>query len=1205
MKNKTRNLLLATVSWSLLQLLAVSSAQAAANQTYAVGNTNDSGASSLRAEITTAVGDTGADIVNMSGLSGTNETITLASDLPTTVGTLTSLTIGGSYGGTGHVTISGAGSYKLANVTTGTVNFTEVGLTNGPIVNGGTGISISQSFDSTYNGVISGAGTVTKAGTGALTLTGVNTYTGATTVSAGTLQMSGAGKLAATAVTVSSGATLDINGTTQTIDEIVGAGTISVGAGSLTTSTASNSTFSGTLTGTAASTFAKAGAGTLTLSGTTTGFLGTKTLTGAGGITGPAASVGSVTNTGSTVTFNDTAATTYAGIVSGTGAVILNGVGGNVTVTKAQTYTGGTTLTNGTLTLGVNNALPLDKDVVVNSTLNVNGKSQQVGALTGAGTITLGSGTLAADSGTFTGVISGTGRVVKTGTGTLTLTTGANTYTGGTAVQAGNLTGDTTALQGNINVSNGATLTMQGATGTYAGQLSGAGAFVKAGANNITLSGTSSGFTGTATVSAGTLTVTTSSLPVNIINNSTLAFNQSTNGTFSKVISGTGGVTNAGTGIVTLSGVNTYSGGTTISAGTLAGTVDSIKGNIANSAALIFNQPTDGTYTGVMSSTGTFDKQGAGTLTLSGTNTNTGAATVTAGKLYVTGTIANTTTTVASGAILGGTGTTAAIVNNGSVSVGVDPTTTGHLTMTGNLTNNATGQVHVKLGATTVSDYLDVNSGGAGIATLNAGGKIVVYPNASQTYAAGNTFDVIRTSAAVANPTNVTVVSGNLIPLTMTPSASGNNLRLTVTAVPAPLTSIAGTSTSSAILAGMSNSTTLNSPSNFSPYIVAVNSLSTDAAKVTALENLAGGKRYGAANVTSSAMSGMMKVGKGAVGVSGGAMAALVANASGEAKIEDVQSLLALNSKDVREEVKMESNVDHIKQYVSSANKAKYHRPHFHHGASVWVKGLYDRFDRKNSVANAGYQANTGAMVIGRNMALSPEDKAGFFGGYGQTRVKYKLGKGTTNANHYILGANMTQENGDMPFNYGATIGVTRYSDKRNVVVGAITEVARSKHYSYNLGLQAELAKNCFYGDVLVKPKFGLDLFSQWHEAYKETGSGASLSYKNKVATALEIKPGIEISKLIRQQDTTLIPSAGLTYSYTADIGSRKNRQSIVGQGISFSTIVKNDSKNAIGLNVGLAAKHKEASEFGVKYEGTLRQKATEHQFTLNAEWKL
>ncbi len=138
---------------------------------------------------------------------------------------------------------------------------------------------------------------------------------------------------------------------------------------------------------------------------------------------------------------------TLAGVLSdGTqpGDIVKTG-GGTLVLTGDNTYSGGTTVSAGTLQLGSGGTTgSIVGNVTDNATLVFN----------------------RADDVTFAGAISGSGALVQAGPGTLTLT-GANTYTGGTTVSAGTLAGNTTSLQGNI-VDNAAVVFNQTGTGTYA-----------------------------------------------------------------------------------------------------------------------------------------------------------------------------------------------------------------------------------------------------------------------------------------------------------------------------------------------------------------------------------------------------------------------------------------------------------------------------------------------------------------------------------------------------------------------------------------------------------------------------------------------------------------------------------------------------------------------------------------------------------------
>ncbi len=89
-------------------------------------------------------------------------------------------------------------------------------------------------------------------------------------------------------------------------------------------------------------------------------------------------------------------------------------------------------------------------------------------------------------------------------------------------------------------------------------------------------------------------------------------------------MSGSGALILDGPGKVTMLGTNTYTGGTTISSGTLVGDTNNLLGNITNNAQLTFDQATSGTFTGTISGAGTVVKSGARSLAIANDQTATG-----------------------------------------------------------------------------------------------------------------------------------------------------------------------------------------------------------------------------------------------------------------------------------------------------------------------------------------------------------------------------------------------------------------------------------------------------------------------------------------------------------------------------------------------------------------------------------------------------
>jgi outer membrane autotransporter protein len=176
---------------------------------------------------------------------------------------------------------------------------------------------------------------------------------------------------------------------------------------------------------------------------------------------------GTAITNNATLVFDQTVAGAYGGVISGSGTVVKDG-SGTLTFTGANLYSGGTVINAGILQLGGANRLATGGALTVNAfgTFDLNGFDQAVGDFSGSGLVTLGSATLTAgtaSSTTFAGVISGSGGLIKQGSGTLFLT-GASTYDGPTNVNAGILTVNG-SLTSNVFVGAGAMLMGSGSIG--------------------------------------------------------------------------------------------------------------------------------------------------------------------------------------------------------------------------------------------------------------------------------------------------------------------------------------------------------------------------------------------------------------------------------------------------------------------------------------------------------------------------------------------------------------------------------------------------------------------------------------------------------------------------------------------------------------------------------------------------------------------
>ena len=670
--------------------------------TLKLGNASALGTGALTISSSSAVFDNSSgspmSITNAFTMSGGSPTFTGSSDM----------TISGA------VTISGlaAGSNRTITVSASTLTLSGV---------------IAES---------SGAGQgLTKAGTGTLTLSNAaNTFSGLVTFTGGQANVV---KLAdvgtASSLGVGGSYAIRFNGGTMNY----------TGTGGDTTNRALEMNASGAInnnstTGTIAFTAANvtqvgtASARTLTLGGTYTG--GANSFGAIIGDSGTGANITSLTKNGAS-TWTLTGANTYTGTTIVSAGTLRAGNNSAIGTGGLQMNGGGTFASDGGTARSFNNTLTLNGTGAATMTF---GDATGTGDLTFTGTVaTQGSGvnrnvvinnTTTTWSGTVTG--SHTGMVLnKSGTGNLVISGTGNTYIGKTNVLAGTLTIASIANADGATASSlGKVATAQGTIGIGSSTTSATLKYTGTGDTTdrvIDLAGTTYG--ATLDQSGTGLLKFTSALTATGAGAKTLTLQGSTAGTgeiAGAIVDNGGSNTTAlmksGTGKWTLSGNNTYTGGTTISGGTLeiggSGSLGSgtYAGAISNTGALKVSTSANQTLSGDISGTGgTLAMSGSGTLTLSGNNSYTGGTTVNNGTLKISGTSATGSgaVTVKSGATLAGTGLITGLTTietGATLSPGNSP---GFEGFSGGLTLNSSSTTLFELGGTTRSDISNSGNG--------------------------------------------------------------------------------------------------------------------------------------------------------------------------------------------------------------------------------------------------------------------------------------------------------------------------------------------------------------------------------------------------------------------------------------------------------------------------------------------------------------
>jgi len=433
---------------------------------------------------------------------------------------------------------------------------------------------------------------------------------------------------------------------------------------------------------------------------------------------------------------------------SGTGKGITKNGPGTLVLRQNNAYTGTTTVNAGTLLDGgttngcgtgplvlgngitfasdTNGSRALPNNVTLAGNLTLGQLTGGTGALTFTGSCDLGAATRTLtinNATTISGVVSN-GGLSKTGSGSLTLS-GTNTYTGQTTVFTGIVQlgdgGGTGSLDPTSVIAIGPSGKFQynrtNNLNPFANNLVGTGTLVKTNTGELGLTGTNS-FSGTLDVQQGKLSLSGSAC-----------------------VNGSPNVNVAGNGILSV-GSGFLGGIATIGNLTGAGQIDPIYGQGTAVRTLQVSQSSDAIFSGVMAD-GTsgrvlaFTKNGAATLTLSGTNTYTGGTAISNGTLLVNGVMGNSAVTV-SGGTLGGTGTLGGAVSvqpGGALSPG---TSLGTLTINNSLVLAGTTFVEVNA-SNGQRDFVQ------GVTSITYGGSLVV-TNLSGTLTNGQTFQLFSVS---------------------------------------------------------------------------------------------------------------------------------------------------------------------------------------------------------------------------------------------------------------------------------------------------------------------------------------------------------------------------------------------------------------------------------------------------------------------------
>ena len=650
------------------------------------------------------------------------------------------------------------------------------------------------------------AGSLQKTGPGRLTLSASNSFTGSTRSVTGTLTVNNASALASStldmngadsgSVTFSQNSTL--GGLTGSRNLDMSTHTLSIGNNGQST------TYSGVLSNGG---LTKVGSGTLALSGVNT-FSGTMSINegtvsvgswnnaSSNGVWGNAASLiqmngGRINYTGASASgnlrgMNLASGTNTIDVASGatlnfTGFNTFQSNGGNLVKEGAGTlqlgspgvanniFAGKATINSGTLDWFGGGSMPNPASLVSDFLTINNGAAfalsysdapTTVSANIGirlAGNATIMSGTASGASHTIAGPIADgatAGSLQKTGLGTLTLSA-TNTYSGNTTISAGRLTLGGNGVLGSGSyagtIANAGELVLgSGAAQILSGVISGTGSVTKSGAGTLTLSAANT-YAGNTTLSAGRLVLGGSgvlgsgSYAGTIANAGELIFGSNAAQTLSGGISGTGSLTQLGSGTLALSGNNSFSGLLTVANGALSinsWNSASTNGPLGNSAAsVVLGSATSSgmlVYTGGNSNAPTTLRgidlaAGGGAIQMAGTGRDSGYVHIAGSRISGSGQLTINNPGMARLLIVGSSTFSGPVtVQAGELQINMDPTTT-----LGSGSNGLGSAVTVNSGALLTLYGFEINSRTLQIGSLAGAGIVRSEGGGTQTLSVG------------------------------------------------------------------------------------------------------------------------------------------------------------------------------------------------------------------------------------------------------------------------------------------------------------------------------------------------------------------------------------------------------------------------------------------------------------------------------------
>lgn len=663
--------------------------------------------------------------------------------------------------------------------------------------------------------------------------------------------------------------------------------------------------------------------------------------------------------------------------------------------------------------------------------------------------------------------------------------------------------------------------------------------------------------------------------------------------TYPGVMSGSGALTKQGSGTLILSGSNSYTGGTTVSAGTLQGDSNSLQGNITNNASVIFDQANNGTYAGNISGSGALTKEGAGVLTLAGNNSYQGVTHINAGGLafssgYFGGTLINDGTVIdtgsgltLSGAVSGGGNYLGNVNFAGSFLPGHSPA----LVNVQNITFADTNTLIMELGGLTRgSQYDAINASG----TVALGGTLDLKLINGFVPQTGNQFNLIAAQNISNQFKNVLC---NFSPNTVCALVNdGKNLTLQINDVLAPGSPLL--SIEQALPQQAMNRLTplLNQPGGLAAYQAALNEIAPkQQSAAAASSNITGQTQI--ANITQHLMENRAQV-TGMSGAQNHQKLAMMFN--GIALPTNLLATLA-------------------PQYNNAVSAGNTDYEDLQSGLSVFLNAQFDFTDRNTSVLQRGFHSNTYGVTGGVDYRLSQRILVGLATGYSNAATQVTAQGGNQTLNSYSLsGFSSINLTDNWYVDLMANGAYNQFQTTRNIhYVDAVGTVNTAASGSTD-GLQSRYSVNMGYDIPYREWSFGMRGRSEYGQTningYQEQGAdlGLNVNYKAQTLDTLTTDLGAVVSKVTSTAIGVFSSQLILEWEHQYLNNSRLiNSYFINTQNSNFTTQTDTPDRDYMNISTAISAQLPHGGSAFIQYRALVDMRYTsQHSINLGIRYE-